>query len=137
MITLNNMDIVNLSIELKSLSKAKLIERCEIYGIKRCRSKNKDQLYKLLISKIKNIKLIIEYDDNKVENTNVDISKLRKPIMLPHATLITTPMPIIINEEDVHLIDIDCADEDELLESDEDDEDELLETDEDDEDIVE
>ena len=136
MITLNNMDIVNLSIELKSLSKTELIRRCEIYGFKRYRSKSKDELYKLLISKIKNIKLIIEYDDNKVENTNVDISKLRQPIMLPHATLITTPMPIIINEEDVHLIDIDCAYEDELIETDEDDED-IVESDEDDEDIVE
>ena len=61
-----------------NLSKTQLLAKCEELGIKKCKSKNKDELIGLINVKteaMKKVELIIE-DDNTQEKTNDNISKI-------------------------------------------------------------
>ena len=62
-----------------NLSKTQLLAKCEELGIKKCKSKNKDELIGLINVKteaMKKVELIIEDDNNTQEKTNDNISKI-------------------------------------------------------------
>ena len=71
-IELNNMTdknniVCNIKMDLTKLSKTELLVKCEENGIKKCKSKNREQLIALLEIKHiekKKVKLIIEDDEN-------------------------------------------------------------------------
>ena len=82
---LNNMTNISSNIaciieemDFTNLSKTQLLAKCEELGIKKCKSKNKDELIGLINVKteaMKKVELIIE-DDNTQEKTNDNISKI-------------------------------------------------------------
>ena len=75
-IELNNMTdknniVCNIEMDLTKLSKTKLLLKCEENGIKKCKSKNKEELINLLENKPveKNkIELVIEDDEEEIKN---------------------------------------------------------------------
>jgi site-specific DNA-methyltransferase (adenine-specific) len=75
-IELNNMTdknniVCNIEMDLTKLSKTELLVKCEENGIKKCKSKNKEELIALLENKPlekKKIELIIEDDEEEIKN---------------------------------------------------------------------
>ena len=64
--------------DLTKLSRPELIIKCEEHGIKKCKSKNKEELIYLLEKKLspkKQIELVIEEEDNKNEAQDLEINK--------------------------------------------------------------
>lgn len=77
----NNIDC-NIEMDLTKLSKTELLMKCEEYGIKKCKSKNKEELINLINIKTqsnKKVELIIEHVDKK-EQSHDNINKIQKEL---------------------------------------------------------
>jgi site-specific DNA-methyltransferase (adenine-specific) len=98
--------------DLTKLSKQKLLEKCQEFGIKKCKSKNKEELIDLLKNKSvekKKIELIIEYDEketiitsttqNTIDIKNITGMEYLKTISNNSIDLILTDPPYIISKE--------------------------------------
>ena len=69
--TNKNNIVCNIEMDLTKLSKTELLLKCEENGIKKCKSKNKEELISLLENKHvekKKIELIIEDDEEEIKN---------------------------------------------------------------------
>lgn len=78
--------------DLTKLSKTDLLEKCDKLGITKCKSKNKSELIKLIYSKEpKKVELIIEDDDN-MEGTNENVSKILIDVSKETNNVIITPV---------------------------------------------
>jgi len=78
--SIQKMELTEGSVALTELSRTKLLEKCEENGIKKCKSKNKEELINLLEKKKltkKKIELIIEEDDDDDEvKEELEINKI-------------------------------------------------------------
>jgi site-specific DNA-methyltransferase (adenine-specific) len=78
------MNCIITKMDLTKLSKFKLLEMCEEHGIKKCKSKNKGDLVKLLETQLtlnKQIKLIIE-DDSEIINEVIGPSEITNEVIV-------------------------------------------------------
>lgn len=69
----NNNNIINKEMELNLMSKAELLSKCEELGIKKVKSKNKNEIIEIINKSIvpkKKIQLIIEESDEEIEEKN-------------------------------------------------------------------
>jgi site-specific DNA-methyltransferase (adenine-specific) len=121
-IELNNMTDISSNItcnieemDLTKLSKTELLEKCEGLGIKKCKSKNKEELINLLQNKTfdkKKVELIIEEDEENKKETiitsttqnTIDIKNITgieylKTISNGSIDLILTDPPYIISKD--------------------------------------
>ena len=79
------MNCIITKMDLTKSSKIKLLEMCEEHGIKKCKSKNKGDLVKLLEKQLtlnKHIKLIID-DDSEIINEVIGPSEITNKVIIP------------------------------------------------------
>ena len=81
-LTEGSVDLTEGSVDLTKLSKSELLAKCEEIGIKKCKTKNKDELIKLINSKKspsdKKIKLIIEENEDTATEDNICLKENEK-----------------------------------------------------------